>query len=1589
MQSISSGLQAELNKGQYEPRTLVDLYEFYEPSYLPGVDGFDPDDAIEKFAGQEITWNGNAYRREVISRGEIQRSTGKTQNNVSLTFSNISRYMATLAQSRQMEGLFCVVRTVSPSVTDDSIVGITARSGKPSTINKKTFYIDARQDFGAINTDLSTSKFLTTDPNNRVPSDPLFEGFRIVPVAGSFSFPQKQPSTSFWGRLFGRSKTVNVSQQYSSFDDTPYGSPVPEIFGSCQMEGVPLLFIDYGGVSRGIWVWSKGPIAGIDNITIKTTDQLLMATTNHLGDLGGTGTNAVEESDIATGIGYLSLTAYTALGWSSRIEEVDNAPTVIGLLRGRIIDLPDDSGVYNTTGWSDNPVHIARFIMTNPRFLNINPAFMDDSVNWLTSIHCDEPLIDETNSEVITILEPDVPLAGETFHRYQSTGLLTPRRSLYYDFGDTSIVPEVVDGPYESIDPTAIPLTFTIRQLLRRRYNCNFPITGTVRGVDLLFDTVFPSAKLFPRVNKKGKIELRSEQPSDSTRLRTATTVGATSIPIDDVTPWKTGPELLKGRILVGVHLTTSEVRDVSSAVYSTAGNSVTLTTGITGTITATASGGTLSGGSTTVQASGTITIGGAPGPGDTVTITINGIAVVYTIASAETTGTVAAMLTQFINATPRLRGFIKATWDSGTPTVIIIKAKYGALNLSSPLLKAHGVGVADPSAAPTTAAAGGGALPAGTFYVAYADVTANGLTALTPVASVVLTANQQIAVSSLPALTGTSRQFFISEEVGSTRLKYAVTRTDNTSFNINALPLANSALPPSSNSTAQELIRIAMSFATNSQDVLPAWRPAITPILNDVYLPTSLNGHKYTATTVSAATSATEPTWPTSAGGTVVDGGVTWTESGETVMGQAGLTRSNIIKDSFNWPLGSEQSSINQIKISFRDRKNDFALTPYLVNDFTHQAQVGKPYPMEIDGSAIDNFHQMFRIANGALAKYRDGDWFVTLATGPQGLVLEEGDVICVSDDSGGLINVPVRIESLSISPNHEVTIQRARKYSTDMFSDDARAQTVPIPSVLRFVGTVDSVIEFLDTPALRPSDGSIPGFYVSVGRDLDDIGDWRGWALWADYGDGFKQIASGDVPAMIGETTSTLNDVADPAVFDTTNDVTFTLKYAAEPISFGTVTQADLIANPRRNLFLVGDELVQAATITDNGNRSFTISDLYHGRFETSCVDHSIGERVVYIDGSEVFVQIDPSRLGIEYDYKAVTVNQDVADATAVPFTWTGNILRPARVSDVFVAQDGSNDWLIRFNGHPYPNIDPSYTVEVWDTDFGTLKGSLPVTTGSTHASVLNATNKLTQADGDVISDGVGKVHTTHTDKNNLFGYMTIGAIQVKSKGVSLEYLERTWQRFDFTLQWLGRDNYDISTVPELIAKAGLQTLSSTSTGGSIPDFADCPLAVEWEAGTLAGTIKENYYSFGTLIGSLDNQDPGFGSGKGISTLVVGRPGRRYTFLLSGTEYRLYLNYTGASGQKPIAVVSSGGTFASPLRFVSQVYADQVAAPNRPTMACLNIVTGGALDASTIFAERDQIALLGSVPTTIYLNIYQNGPYGISGVPLRVIAP
>lgn len=162
--------------------------------------------------------------------------------------------------------------------------------------------------------------------------------------------------------------------------------------------------------------------------------------------------------------------------------------------------------------------------------------------------------------------------------------------------------------------------------------------------------------------------------------------------------------------------------------------------------------------------------------------------------------------------------------------------------------------------------------------------------------------------------------------------------------------------------------------------------------------------------------------------------------------------TRANYLDGSFEWPDGSRQSLVNQIKTSYREAIRDFGEQPLLVNDYVHQGKTKKTNTFEIDLQAVDNYNTAARLANGYLNKFREGDFFFRWASAGSALLLDEGDVVCVSDLSGPFRNVLCRIEDIEIDQSLEVSFV-ARKYSRLQLSDAvAQPAGLLLPSATSF---------------------------------------------------------------------------------------------------------------------------------------------------------------------------------------------------------------------------------------------------------------------------------------------------------------------------------------------------------------------------------------------------------------------------------------------------------------------------------------------------------------------------------------------------------
>ena len=163
----------------------------------------------------------------------------------------------------------------------------------------------------------------------------------------------------------------------------------------------------------------------------------------------------------------------------------------------------------------------------------------------------------------------------------------------------------------------------------------------------------------------------------------------------------------------------------------------------------------------------------------------------------------------------------------------------------------------------------------------------------------------------------------------------------------------------------------------------------------------------------------------------------------------RSAASRSNVIKASFSWLWGNREKSINRVDLKYRDATQDWRLVELRLRDDEHIAKIKKVSKLEINGQAIDNTDQAYRITAGLLAEKRDADFFYKWKATREALLLQEGDVVAITDDGSGVYNLPVRIEQITFDLDNAslpVATFTARKYASTLFDDSIVELKIPV---------------------------------------------------------------------------------------------------------------------------------------------------------------------------------------------------------------------------------------------------------------------------------------------------------------------------------------------------------------------------------------------------------------------------------------------------------------------------------------------------------------------------------------------------------------
>lgn len=361
------------------------------------------------------------------------------------------------------------------------------------------------------------------------------------------------------------------------------------------------------------------------------------------------------------------------------------------------------------------------------------------------------------------------------------------------------------------VDPGA-PALPGLGNYLIPRYTSNLIINDEISGNDLINKVINAADRGFLVQMENGAVGYKNKKPTPYAFATDAIAVSDDEIAVDNVKDWIGTDDTL---LLVNPHTSRSEVRTVIDAAYSTDQNSATVrsTGGIFTTVDFSGCDGL------TTPATGSITVDSATGTDCSITIN-DPVATTFsfTTGTNDTVYSIASYIAAAIMGHPVLRRKYDVEFD-GVDTVTIT-ARFGILGLDDGVRYASDAPLADPVTAPTLGQSGSATdLAAGDYAVAYCAVNDVGDTLLSQYKVVALSALAQIDVSTISLPAGaTSVKWFVSPAPGSTFLRL-VNENNGTGFAITTLPKLSAALPPDTNTTGAEVMRIAGVFSDREED--------------------------------------------------------------------------------------------------------------------------------------------------------------------------------------------------------------------------------------------------------------------------------------------------------------------------------------------------------------------------------------------------------------------------------------------------------------------------------------------------------------------------------------------------------------------------------------------------------------------------------------------------------------------------------------------------------------------------------------------------------------------------------------------------
>lgn len=383
--------------------------------------------------------------------------------------------------------------------------------------------------------------------------------------------------------------------------------------------------------------------------------------------------------------------------------------------------------------------------------------------------------------------------------------------------------------------------------------------------------------------------------------------------------------------------------------------------------------------------------------------------------------------------------------------------------------------------------------------------------------------------------------------------------------------------------------------------------------------------------------------------------------------------------------------------------------------------------------------------------------------------IVYEPGDVVYLPDALDGYAR-QMRIKEMNIGANYLIEV-KAVDHVTSLGGEVSSEIDSYTPPTYEADGAARTVTYLLDTPYLTDEkEDDDAGIYAVFGQ-LSTT--WAGAVLYWDAASGGSVPAfGGSIGAgsgsyiVVGSSSNSTQGgelglalaEASPYMRDDVNELL--VIFETQLPLFSTYSEED-IQFTVDNVFLVGDEILQAEEATQIDAQTWVFTKLYRGMQGTEWAINGqvAGTRVVQLDRDAVFrVPMSTTDIDVALTFRGVSVGQDVQAQLDVLLTYEGNDLKPyaPTVMDVTRATDGAvtvilapraryNGDLLSGEGNESDQVDIDYEIDVLDAPGGVLLRTISLS--ATETFTYSAAQQVTdfgsvQATIDVVTYQIGAI-------------------------------------------------------------------------------------------------------------------------------------------------------------------------------------------------------------------------------------------------------